>query len=1342
MKLQGKLISAFGVLAAITLLVSLLAIWQVRQLSTALYEIGVVRLPSIQGLEMMHDAMVELDASGRAMAGAGGAAALPDESVRQQGAWGRFAVGWNLYEPLPQTDEEALIWRSYVPTARAWQAGYRSDLAAIAAALASGDPGRIAAAQGRLAESEKAAFAPTARLLADLIALNYRVVDDTKQRSIVSQRDVTRLSTLVLLLAAASIIGNVAIGIVVARRLSRPVVAVADALSRVAAGDLSVRVDVSSHDEIGQMTRAMNKMLENLSASDARLRLLGDNLPESMIYQVERQDDGTMRFLYVSAGVERLHGHKAEAVLLDASLVYDQIYEPDRAAIAAAEAASFAAMDTFNVIARVKGIDGSLRWVNLSSRPRKKADGRVVWDGIETDITSRIHSVEELRRANRALRTLSACNRVLVRAGDEGEILREICRVVVEEGGYRFAWVGFVEHDEGKTVRPVAYAGPGKGYFANLKVTWADTPLGRGPTGTAIRTGVSVLCRDFELDPRTELWRDEAIRHGLRSSLVFPLSHNGAVFGALSIYSEDPDAFDEHESDLLSELAEDLAFGVSAQRARIERERIEAERERLARAIDGHYDGAYWLDTDNRIVYVNETACRALGRTREELIGSLISIVNPGATPERMAEVWRRLRAGGSYTAESEHHRKDGSTFPVEIVSTHVTVGGGEFNCGFARDISGRRKAEKELRESERKFSKMFQGAPVLIGISDLESGIVLDANEEVFRVTGFRREEMIGRRAVDIGFISAEDRARIGDEVREHGRIPGMAMSFKGKDGRTIHGLVNGDRIEIDGQVCLLLIIADISARKQAEESLEAAADRLALALRASKFGVWRHNLQTRASEWDDRMFEIFGLPAAAKAPGVEEILERVAEEDRGAVRKSWGALPSCDHSYRSRFRVRRPDGSMRHVELQGIVRDDGMGRPEWSIGVAGDITEIIQATTEAERLRAQLNQSQKMEALGNLAAGVAHDFNNLLTGINGFVELASTSLAPGHEASELLMQARRGAMSARDLVRRILNFSRSNSDQKRVLVDSVEVIRDTAPLIAAALPANVSLSLDLGCKTAMVLADSGQLQQVLMNLCTNAAHAIGSRAGTIRIGAKVCELGGPGGRQALPRGCSEGPHLLLSVRDSGSGMDEVTRMRIFEPFFTTKRRGEGTGLGLSIVRDIVAAHEGGVEVESAPGTGTTFTIFMPLTRSLADPRQLADRVQQGRGSGQKVLVVDDEPSVGTIARMILQKSGYAPEPYTSPNDAWKRFEASPGSWDLLIVDQNMPEITGSEFVSRARMISPALPIVMMSGRFENDGFLPGKGIVQLKKPFEIAELTAAVKAALNPSAQPAHQS
>lgn len=320
---------------------------------------------------------------------------------------------------------------------------------------------------------------------------------------------------------------------------------------------------------------------EELRSKEARLRAMGDNLPESMIYQVVREHDGSMRFQYVSAGVERLHGLPVEAVLRDSTLLYRQITDEDRPRVRAAHDVSEKTMGVFNVIARMRRADGEVRWLHLDSAPRRLPDGRVIWDGVETDVTERKRAEEELRRLNRALKTFSHCNQVLVHATTERDLLSEICRVIVESGGYRTTWVGFVEHDEQKTIRPVAYAGTDGGDPQELNLTWADTERGQGLNGTAIRTGQAVVCHDLADEPTVAPWRAEVIRRGLRSALVLPLRSEQEVFGSLSIYSTETDAFDDAEIRLLTELADDLAYGIQALRALDQRQSAEGEVRRL-----------------------------------------------------------------------------------------------------------------------------------------------------------------------------------------------------------------------------------------------------------------------------------------------------------------------------------------------------------------------------------------------------------------------------------------------------------------------------------------------------------------------------------------------------------------------------------------------------------------------------------------------------------------------------------------------------------------------------------------------------------------------------------------
>jgi len=851
------------------------------------------------------------------------------------------------------------------------------------------------------------------------------------------------------------------------------------------------------------------------------------------------------------------------------------------------------------------------------------------------DLTRQSAVEREVRRANRALRALSLCHHALIHAGKEVELVEEICRTVAETGGYRLAWVGYAETDDGCSVRRIAAAGAGIDYLEGLDVRWSDTPAGRGPMGTAIRTGTICLCRDIAGDVRTESWRERAGWHRLRSSLALPLLDRGRAFGALLIYSAISDGFDEQEIGLLRELADDLAYGIIALRGR--------ERQR-----------------------------------------------------EADAEVRRLL-------GEAERSRK-----------------------ALLSILEDAQIAEAARRRSEALYRDAINESALGLTLVGLDHRWV-EVNPAFCRIIGYAREEVLGRAVPelthpdDVNSASGLLRQLFAGELR----TCEFEKRYVHRSGRPVWVNVTLSLMRTpDGQPQYIVNqVQDITARRLAEASLAAATDRLALALKASRFGIWQFRFESGELEWDARMFEIFGLPAAEAAPALDAFLAVVVEEDRDRVRRSLAPGAAAGQPYHERLRVQLPGGGLRHVELQGIVQGAGPGAKAGVIGVAGDITGIVEGAAETERLRGQLLQSQKMEALGNLAAGVAHDFNNLLTGINGFVELASGSLAPGHEAEKLLAQARKGSLSARDPVKRILNYARSGPPEGRGPLDLADLVRETAPLLAAAMPANVSLALELSAGPAPMLADAVQFQQVLMNLCTNAVHAIGRAAGRIELGLR------PGA--AVPG--SDCRWVELWVRDNGCGMDQATQGRIFERFFTTKEPGVGTGLGLAIVQDVVKAHGGRLEVESAPGAGTTFSLHLPLserTGPAVAPSRTLGRVD---GRGRRVMVVDDEPAVAVVAQLALQKAGFAVTACYSAPEAWDELRTMAVPPDLLVTDQNMPDLSGLELAWRARERFPDLPVVLMSGRFEAELTAEQAGTLRvLAKPFDLVDLVALAGAAV----------
>jgi two-component system, cell cycle sensor histidine kinase and response regulator CckA len=394
-------------------------------------------------------------------------------------------------------------------------------------------------------------------------------------------------------------------------------------------------------------------------------------------------------------------------------------------------------------------------------------------------------------------------------------------------------------------------------------------------------------------------------------------------------------------------------------------------------------------------------------------------------------------------------------------------------------------------------------------------------------------------------------------------------------------------------------------------------------------------------------------------------------------------------------------------------------------------DVTARIRADEEQRRMGDQLAHTQKMEALGNLAGGIAHDFNNILTGVIGYVELAKARLPARHPAADDLDHVLRASTRAKDLVRQILTFSRKRAPEKRA-IQLEPVIRDTLKLLRAVVPATIQIRADLSPSAGTVLADPTQVHQAVLNLATNAVHAIGQGSGNITVSLQPFDVLPDFAVMHPP--LRPGPHVCLSVSDTGHGMDAGTLKRIFEPFFTTKAPGEGTGLGLAVVHAVVQGHDGALSVESEMRLGSSFRIYLPLAReSQITPIPEAENTPEG--AGERVLVVDDEAMITEVCRCYLESLGYAVEVAHSPDQALAIFSADPNGFAMLLTDFNMPHMNGLELVRRLRAIRTDLPALLCTGYVgsaatENEATSLGLDI--LGKPFTRHTLGLAIRRAL----------
>ncbi|ART48541.1 PAS domain-containing hybrid sensor histidine kinase/response regulator [Acidovorax carolinensis] len=403
-----------------------------------------------------------------------------------------------------------------------------------------------------------------------------------------------------------------------------------------------------------------------------------------------------------------------------------------------------------------------------------------------------------------------------------------------------------------------------------------------------------------------------------------------------------------------------------------------------------------------------------------------------------------------------------------------------------------------------------------------------------------------------------------------------------------------------------------------------------------------------------------------------------------------------------------------------------------------ARDLTGRKKAEAHRSELEAQLRESQKMQAVGTMAGGIAHDFNNILGAILGNVELAKADCGPESPVLESLLEIDKAGRRARDLVRQILTFSR-NEPPQRTHVNLAEVAHDTERLLRVTLPPAIELHMHLSPGLPPLLADATQVEQALLNLCTNAVHAIGTERGRIHVEAarvrpdqRLCE------RLAL----APVDYVALTVRDDGPGMDEALLARIFEPFFTTKPVGQGTGLGLAVVHGVMRTHEGAVDVHSVPGQGSRFTLYFPAAADEAAapaplpsptaPAAAPPAAQPGTQRSHHVMYVDDDEALVFLVRRLLRRRGYQVSGFTDPHEATAALRAEPQRYDLLVTDYNMPGFCGVDLVREARRIRPDLPVALASGyvtaEIEQAAMAEGASAL-IHKPNDVEELCATVQ-------------
>lgn len=545
---------------------------------------------------------------------------------------------------------------------------------------------------------------------------------------------------------------------------------------------------------------------------------------------------------------------------------------------------------------------------------------------------------------------------------------------------------------------------------------------------------------------------------------------------------------------------------------------------------------------------------------------------------------------------------------------------------------------------------------------------------------------------------------------------------------GQAVWLQLNAMRIDWRGRPASLVFLSDISDQKRMESLLQQAKEDWENTFNAIDEAILSIDPDHTITQANRAASVLFNRPIHTL------IGAKCYELMHGAEQPITDCL--CPSVFRNRVPIsteRMEPHLDKFLSIKCFPKIDRTGRLTGIIHVTHDITAEKRAIAEHRELEAQLIQAQKMESIGTLAGGIAHDFNNLLTAILGFSELTLLDLGADHPACSHLKEVLTAGRRAKNLVRQILTFSHKTEEDRQPL-DLAPLVKETISLLKASLPKNISIRSSLAKDCGPIFGDSAQMHQILMNLCTNACHAMQESGGLLEINVTPVFIDSP-----LPNvttDLNEGSYLECTIRDSGHGMSAEVVKRIFDPYFTTKPLGKGTGLGLSVVHGIIRSMGGTITVDSEVGKGSVFTFYLPLLAMETDQNLYDETLPPTSGIG-RILFVDDEPPLADLGYKMLSRRGYDVCSVANSVQALQKFIDRPDAFDLVITDLAMPHMTGIELARKIHAARPAIPIILVTGNMDGLSLaLQQKiGISRcLPKPYLSIELEQAVAAVLTP--------
>ncbi len=833
------------------------------------------------------------------------------------------------------------------------------------------------------------------------------------------------------------------------------------------------------------------------------------------------------------------------------------------------------------------------------------------------------------------------------------------------------------------------------------KILAANEPFATG-LGKTVEDVIGHCVFDY-LEPsvttRRKAWINEIVRSGKSMRIedkrqnsivvhnIYPIFNSEGAVDRLAVYAVDVTAVRRSESALSDSEARFRLF------------------------VEAANEGVWSMDDQFRTTFVNRKMAEMLGYSPEEMLGrSVDSFMFEEDSLDHLDRMAKRQQ-GRNEAYERRFRRKDGEEVWTLVSATAMVDENMEFQGSFAMftDITERRRSEKALRESEEKFVKAFNCAPALMTLSKADDGTILDVNDKFCEVSGFSRAECIGRTSLDVGWLLQEDRIRLIEELQAHGSVRDMDLKAQTKNKKEIELIYSGELMQTASHKLLLSTALDITERNRAEKSrklLSAAIEQSAEAvIITDAIGIIQYVNPAQEILSGYNRDELIG-----KTPNVLETDFHHVDFHK----QLWDTI-GIGEAWSGRFVNKKKDGTEYHEDATISPIYDHSGNLTNFVVVQHNVTQQV-------ALQEQLFQAQKMEAIGTLAAGFAHDFNNKLQVIDGYVDLMLFDKDLPDIWKQDMRIIKQAVDSSAELIKGMMVFSRKTPIGLQQ-IDLNKIISQICSMLAPVMSNNIDIDLSLADDLWTINGAPNQIDQILMNLAVNARDVMpdGGRltikTENITLDDEYCIFD----PLAKP-----GRYALITLSDTGAGMNKETASHIFEPFFTTKEADKGTGLGLAVVYGIVEQHGGRIICDSAPSVGATFKIYFPAIEEVQEEDYFENK-EPPRGQGETILMVDDEADFLELAGRTLNRAKYTVIRALNGKEALELYEKHRTAIRLVILDLLMPGMSGKQCLEALRKFDPNVRVLIASGALNSEieadlKVIGARGLIA--KPFDTAKL------------------